>query len=100
MPPSDVPVLFPRWREVLHNDERLSGQEVQSHERHIFSYLKYLKVCRRLATVAGALDFLQSLPKIETQENQARAALRWFFRLATQQAAGNEAQPLLIQPHR
>ena len=69
MPPSDVPVFFPRWREVLHNDERLSTQEVQSHERHIFSYLKYLKTCCRLATVAGALDFLQSLPEIETQEN-------------------------------
>ena len=80
-PSSDVPVFFPRWREVLHNDKRLSAQEVQSHERHIFSYLKYLKACRRLATVASVLDHLQALPEDETQVNQARAALRWFFRL-------------------
>ena len=93
-PSSDVPVFFPRWREVLHNDKRLSAQEVQSHERHIFSYLKYLKACRRLATVASVLDHLQALPEDETQVNQARAALRWFFRSAAQQASGNEAQPL------
>ena len=93
-PSSDVPVLFPRWREVLHNDKRLSAQEVQSHERHIFSYLKYLKACRRLATVASVLDHLQALPEDETQVNQARAALRWFFRSAAQQASGNATQPL------
>ena len=91
---SDVPVLFPRWREALRNDKGLSAQQVQSHEGHIFSYLKYLKACRRLATVASVLDYLQSLPEDEAQGNHARAALRWFFRSATQQASGNAAQPL------
>ena len=60
-----MPVLFPRWREVLRNDKGLSAQQVQSHEGHIFSYLKYLKACRRLATVASVLDYLQSLPEDE-----------------------------------
>ena len=64
-PSSDVPVFFPRWREVLHNDKRLSAQEVQSHERYIFSCLQYLKACHRLATIASVLDYLQSLPEDE-----------------------------------
>jgi len=60
-PAFDKPVSFPRWREVLRGNARLSPPLIRSYERKIFSFLRFLKISRCQATVASVLDYLHSL---------------------------------------
>lgn len=89
--PSTVPVSFPRWREVLHN-EPFAPTLVQTHEGEIFAFLKHLKQARRRASVASVLEYLHSLEEQGKPTEAARAALRWFFQAAAHQAQNGADQ--------
>lgn len=54
------PISFPRWREVLQN-EQLDPILTRSHEGEIFAYLKYLKTIRCRASVESVQEYLLSL---------------------------------------
>jgi integron integrase len=84
-PLSPTPVAFPRWREVLRNEPYQPAQ-VSVYEGEIFSYLKHLKAVRQRASVKSAVAYLDGLEQRGQPTDQARAALRWFFRAAAHQA--------------
>ncbi len=89
---ADQPVSFPRWREVLQSDAGLTASLLRSYEKEIFAFLKFLKATRRRATVANVLDYLHTLTEQGMEAEPARAALRWFFRSAAQQAQAGGVQ--------
>ena len=82
------PVSFPRWREVLQNEQLDPILTRSHHEGEIFAYLKYLKTIRCRASVESVQEYLHSLEEQGKKTDSARLALRWFFKTAAQQRLG------------
>jgi hypothetical protein len=55
--PTNTPVSFPRWREVLQS-ECSDPAERRTREQEIFAWLKFLKAAHRRASVESVLDYL------------------------------------------
>jgi hypothetical protein len=70
---ANIPVAFPRWREVLIS-ECSDPVELRARERDIFAWLKFLKATHRRASVEFVLDYPHSLEEVFLQENDPRKA--------------------------
>jgi len=80
--PTNTPVSFPRWREVLHS-ECSNPAVLRTQEQNIFAYLKFLKTTHRRASVDSVLDYLHTLEEEGKSTDSVRSSLRWFFKAAS-----------------
>ena len=85
--PTNTPVSFPRWREVLHS-ECPDPAELRTREQEIFAWLKFLKAAHRQASVDSVLDYLHTLEEEGKSTDSVRSSLRWFFKAASIQRGG------------
>ena len=80
--PTNTPVSFPRWREVLQS-ECSDPAELRTREQEIFAWLKFFKAAHRRASVESVLDYLHTLENEGKNTDSVRSSLRWFFKAAS-----------------
>lgn len=89
------PVSFPRWAEALTSDLEVDPEQKDSCRRAILSYLKYLKDRRQRASFASAKAYFDEAVKNGRDSEEAREAVRWFFRAAKLEKTLNAERPTL-----
>jgi len=82
--PTNAPISFPRWREVLQAECPVPA-ELRTREQDIFAWLKFLKATHHRASVESVLDYLQTLEEKGKNTDSVRSSLRWFFKAASVQ---------------
>ncbi len=86
------PVSFPEWAEALSSDLEVDPEQKDSWRRAILSYLKVLKDRRQRASLASAKAYFEEAVKSGRDSEEAREAVRWFFRAARRQGISNNQQ--------
>lgn len=95
--PTNTPIPFPRWREVLQS-ECSDPAVLRAREEDIFAWLKFLKAAHRRASVESLLDYLHNLEEEGKNTDSVRSSLRWFFKAAAiQQGEEHTASPALLR---
>lgn len=76
------PVSFGEWVAVLEADARVPHEAKRAYRLAIGSYLGHLKVSGMRATLATAKAYFDAAHEAGADSEEARKAVRWFFREA------------------
>jgi integron integrase len=79
------PVSFREWVAALEADERVPQEAKRGYRLAIGSYLGHLKVSGKRATLATAKAYFDAAHEAGADNEEARKAVRWFFREALAQ---------------
>jgi hypothetical protein len=86
------PVSFPQWNEALASDPEIGPEREDMYRHAIMGYLKHLKNRHQRASLASAKAYFDGEKEAGRDREEAREAVRWFFRTARRDGISNIQQ--------